>query len=147
MRLAIAILMVLFAVPAQADSVFLKKESAHSVVETIDKLEAALEEKGITVFARIDHAAGAEKAGLEMRPTLLLVFGNPKLGTPLMKADPMMGLDLPMKALAFVDESGTVWLAYTAPEALKDRHGIEGQDEVFQTMTGALDNFTDAATQ
>jgi uncharacterized protein (DUF302 family) len=147
MRLAIAILLVLFAFPAQADSVFLKKESAHSVVETIDKLEAALEEKGITVFARIDHAAGAEKAGLEMRPTLLLVFGNPKLGTPLMEADPMMGLDLPMKALAFEDESGTVWLAYTAPEALKDRHGIEGQDEVFQTMTGALDNFTDAATQ
>lgn len=147
MRFAAAVFLVFLAVPAHAESAFLKKESAHGVVETIDRLETALEEKGITVFARIDHAAGAEKAGLELRPTLLLVFGNPKLGTPLMNASPLMGLDLPMKALAYEDEGGTVWLAYTSPQALKDRHGIEGHDEIIQTMTGALDNFTDAATE
>lgn len=147
MRVLLFILAICFVSPAVAETDFLQKKSAHGVVETIDKLEAALKEKGITIFARVDHAAGAKKVGLELRPTLLLIFGNPKLGTPLMNADRLMGLDLPMKALAYEDEDGTVWLAITKPDALKMRHGIEGKDEIFKKMTGALGKFTDIATK
>ena len=121
------------------------KQSPYSVPKTLDRLSVILEKKGITVFARIDHAAGAKKVGQTLRPTELLVFGNPNLGTPLMAANQQIGLDLPLKALAWEDEGGTVHLAYTKPEELKGRYGIEGRDEVFMKMTGALDKLTDAA--
>ncbi len=123
------------------------KPSQYSVGETIDRLQAALEEKGLTIFARIDHQAGAAGADLELRPTEVLLFGNPKLGTPLMNSAQTVAIDLPQKALAYEDEDGKVYLAYNDVGYLVARHGIEGPDKVLDTVKGALGNFTDAATQ
>lgn len=132
---------------AQAADKLMVKQSQHSVSVTLDRLSAIMKEKGITVFARIDHAAGAKKAGIDLKPTEVLIFGNPKLGTPLMQANRQIGVDLPLKALAWEDDDGKVWLGYTRPMALKERFGISGRDEVFKKMTGALDKLTGAATK
>jgi len=101
------------------------KASAHSVQETIDRLEAVLREKSIHIFARIDQRAEAKKAGLDMPAMELLIFGNPKAGTPLMIAEPTVGIDLPLKAMAWEDREGKVWLSYNAPEYLEERYGME----------------------
>jgi uncharacterized protein (DUF302 family) len=101
------------------------KASAHSVEETIDRLEAVLREKSIHIFARIDQRAEAKKAGLDMAAMELLIFGNPKAGTPLMIAEPTVGIDLPLKAMAWEDREGKVWLSYNAPEYLEERYGME----------------------
>jgi uncharacterized protein (DUF302 family) len=101
------------------------KPSAHTVEETIDRLEAVLREKNIHVFARIDQRAEAEKVGLTMPAMELLIFGNPKGGTPLMIAEPTIGIDLPLKAMAWEDREGKVWLGYNAPEYLEERYGME----------------------
>jgi len=98
--------------------------SRYSVPETLARLQAILKEKGIMVFALIDHSGEAEKAGLKMRPTQLLIFGSPKAGTPLMVASPRLAIDLPLKALAWQDEDGRVWLSYNSPEYLQQRHGF-----------------------
>jgi uncharacterized protein (DUF302 family) len=98
--------------------------SRHSVPETLARLEAILKEKGITVFALIDHSGEAEKVGLKMRPTQLLIFGSPRGGTPLMIAAPWLAIDLPLKALVWEDGQGQVWLSYNSPEYLRDRHGF-----------------------
>jgi len=124
---------------------FITKSSRYSVDETLDRLEAVLKSKGLTIFARIDHAAGAEKANLKLPATQLLIFGNPKAGTPLMASNRLVGIDLPLKALAWADEAGKVWLAYPSMEAIKQRHGITDRDVVFTKIAGALDKLTDAA--
>jgi uncharacterized protein (DUF302 family) len=98
--------------------------SRYSVPETLERLEAILKEKGITVFALVDHSGEAEKSGLKMRPTQLLIFGSPKGGTPLMVAAPRLAIDLPLKALAWQDEQGQVWLSYNSPDYLQQRHGF-----------------------
>jgi len=98
--------------------------SNHSVKETIDRAVEALAAKGIGVFARIDHAAGAASAGMELRPTELLVFGNPRAGTPLMQANQVVGIDLPLKLLAWQDGAGKVWLSCNDPHWLVRRHGL-----------------------
>jgi uncharacterized protein (DUF302 family) len=98
--------------------------SHYSVPETLARLQSILQEKGITVFALIDHSGEAEKAGLKMRPTQLLIFGSPKGGTPLMVVAPRLAIDLPLKALAWQDEQGQVWLSYNSPEYLQRRHGF-----------------------
>ena len=121
------------------------KQSPHSVSTTIDRLEAVITAKGLNVFTRIDHAKNAEKAGLSLRPAQVLIFGNPKVGTKLMKANPHIALDLPMKALAFEDENGQVHLEILAPTKLKKRYRIEGHDELFTKMTGALEKFMHTA--
>jgi uncharacterized protein (DUF302 family) len=92
--------------------------------ETMDRLEAGIKAVGMTAFARVDHAAGAASAGLSLRPTELLIFGNAKAGTPLMQADQAIGIDLPLKALVYQDASGKVWLAYNDPSWLASRHGL-----------------------
>jgi uncharacterized protein (DUF302 family) len=130
---------------AQADLV--RKQSANSVTETIDRLEAAVKSKGLTVFVRIDHAAGAKKVDLPLRPTELIIFGSPKVGTPLMQANQTMGLDLPLKVLAWEDEGGKVWLAYEAPADMAAAHGLPKDNSVIKQVTGALDNFTNAAVK
>lgn len=147
MRRAILILLtvILFVPAAQAEEKLVVKSSNHSVSVTLDRLTKIMKTKGITIFARIDHAAGAKAAGLELKPTQVLIFGNPKLGTPLMQANRHIAVDLPLKALAWEDADGKVWLGYTKPESLKARFGIEGRDEVIKKMTGALDNLTNAA--
>lgn len=121
------------------------KESKRSVKETADALVAALDAKGIKVFARVDHGAGAAAAGLTLAPSEVVIFGNPKLGSPLMSASPTTGLDLPMKVLVFQDKDGKVKLGYLDPKELKDRHDIEGQDAIIAMMTKALDGLTSAA--
>src|SRR6266403_4573531 len=98
--------------------------SRYSVPETLARLHSILKEKGMTVFALIDHSGEAEKAGMKMRPTQLLIFGSPKGGTPLMIAAPSVAIDLPLKALVWEDERGKVWLSYNAPEFLQQRHGF-----------------------
>src|ERR1700723_367132 len=98
--------------------------SRHSVPETLARLQSIVKEKGLTVFALVDHSGEAEKAGLKMRPTQLLIFGSPKGGTPLMVAAPRLAIDLPLKALAWQDEKGQVWLSYNSPEYLQQRHGF-----------------------
>jgi len=101
--------------------------SRYSVPETLARLQLILKEKGITVFSVIDHSGEAEKAGLAMRPTQLLIFGSPKAGTPLMVAAPRLAIDLPLKALAWQDEKGQVWLSYNSPEYLQQRHGFPAE--------------------
>jgi len=102
----------------------ISKPSKSSVPETLDRLEAILRAKGITIFARIDHSGEAEKVGMKMPPTQVLIFGNPKGGTPLMLAAPTSAIDLPLKALAWQDSDGSVWLSYNDPEYLKRRFGV-----------------------
>jgi len=127
-------------------SSLISKKSAHSVSVTIDKLETVLKKKGITIFARVDHQKGAKGAGKVLRPTVLLIFGNPKLGTPLMQSRQTVGIDLPMKALAWEDADGHVWLTYNKPSAMADRHHISDKEKIIKKMTGALDKFTNIAT-
>ncbi len=113
--------------------------SRHGVKVTIDRLEAAVSAKGLTVFARIDHAAGAAAVGMPLRPTELLIFGNAKGGTPLMQAQQTIGIDLPLKALAFEDAAGKTWLAYNDPAWLAARHGLAGPDaNAVPALAGAL---------
>jgi uncharacterized protein (DUF302 family) len=101
--------------------------SRYSVPESLVRLEAILKEKGLTIFACVDHSGEAKKVGLEMRPTQLVIFGSPKGGTPLMVAAPSLAIDLPLKALAWQDEAGKVWLSYNSPEYLQQRHGIPAE--------------------
>ena len=125
----------------------IKIKSKHTVTETIDKLEAVLNKKGMTIFKRVDHTAGAEKAGLRLRPTELLIFGNPKVGTPLMLCSQTAALDLPQKALAYKDENGQVWLAYNDPTYMAKRHDIKDCDAAVQKVTNALAKFSKVATE
>ncbi len=108
-----------------ADNGIISKPSKYSVAETIDRVEAVAKEKGATVIARVNHSAGAEKVGMKMRPTQLLIFGNPKTGTPLMLSAPSMAIDLPLKVIAWEDDKGKVWLGYNSPEYLRKRHGFD----------------------
>jgi uncharacterized protein (DUF302 family) len=98
--------------------------SHHSVDETVEKLKTILKSKGVTLFALVDHSGEAEKVGLKMPPTKLLIFGNPKGGTPLMLAAPSAAIDLPLKILVAEDSQGKVWISYNSPEYLKERHGL-----------------------
>lgn len=132
---------------AQADNGLVSVKSNHDVATTADNLEAVLKSKGMNVFGRVNHAAGAEKAGMSLRPTEVVIFGNPKVGTPLMNCAQSVAIDLPQKALIWEDESGQVWLAYNDPAYLASRHQIEGCDEVIKKVTGALANFAGAATK
>lgn len=102
-----------------------KLTSRHSVAATIDRLEASLRQRGILVFARIDFSGDAARAGLEMRPEQMLIFGNPKAGTPLMLQVPAVGLDLPLKVLAWEDAQARVWVAYNDPQYIVRRYGVE----------------------
>lgn len=109
---------------AHAGDNLVTKPSKYSVQDTIARIEKAVTEKGMKIFARIDHGGEAKNVGLDMKPTVLLIFGNPKGGTALMVARPTVAIDLPMKALAWEDQEGKVWLTYNAPELLQERHGL-----------------------
>ncbi len=100
------------------------KPSSHSVDEILRKLQEILAAKGVTVFALVDHSGEAEKVGMHMPPTKLLIFGNPKGGTPVMLAAPSMAIDLPLKILIWQDVGGKVWVSYNSPEYLRERHGL-----------------------
>ncbi len=125
----------------------IKIKSTHSVAATINKLEAVLNKKGMTIFKRINHAAGADKVGLQLRSTELLIFGNPKVGTPLMQCSQTAALDLPQKALAYKDKTGQVWLAYNDPAYMAKRHNLKNCDAAIQKVSNALAKFSKIATE
>lgn len=112
------------AAPTDADPGIVKIPAHYPVAETLDRLESLLKERGVMVFARIDFSGDAQRAGLTLRPEQMLIFGNPKGGTPLMVAVPTVGLDLPLKALVWEDTAGKAWIAYNDPQYIVKRHGL-----------------------
>jgi uncharacterized protein (DUF302 family) len=121
--------------------------SSHGPKDTMDRLAAEITARGMTVFARVDHAAGAADAGLSLRPTELLIFGNAKGGTPLMQSDQTIGIDLPLKALVWQDASGRTWLSYNDPGWLAKRHGLGAEvDPAVKAMAAALNAVATKAT-
>ena len=121
--------------------------SSHGAKETMDRLEADVKARGMAVFARIDHAGGAAKVGLSLRPTEVLVFGNAKGGTPLMQVNQSMGIDLPLRALVWQDENGEVWLAYNEPSWVAERHGLgPGAQPAVNALAAALSTLAKNAT-
>lgn len=133
------------AVPSYASEALIVKPSQHNVKMTLNRLEKVLLSKGIKIMGRINHSENAKAAGLELPDAELLIFGNPKLGTPLMLSNPEIGAALPMKVLVWKAKDVRVYLGYTAPDALKERFAIKDQDAVFAKMTKALDAMTSAA--
>ena len=121
-------------------------KSSHSPLETMSRLEAAVKAKGLTVFARIDHAGGASAAGLTLRPTELLIFGNANGGTPLMQAVQTIGIDLPLKALVWQDASGDTWLSWNDPAWLAARHSVSGTEAVTGKLGALLADLAKSAT-
>lgn len=143
----IVIIFILLPVATFAADGMITLKSNHGVSATADKLELLLKKKGMTVMNRISHSDGAAGVGLELRPTELVIFGNPKVGTPLMQCAQSVAIDLPQKALIWEDESGQVWLGYNDPAYLQQRHGIEGCEDALKTVSGALNKFATAATR
>jgi len=121
-------------------------KSAHSVGVTADRLEKILASKGMTVFKRVNHAAGAAKVGKELRPTELVIFGNPKVGTPLMQCSRSIAIDLPQKALIWEDAGGQAWFSYNDPQFLALRHDTRGCDAVLKKVAQALGMFASKAS-
>jgi uncharacterized protein (DUF302 family) len=115
-------------------------ESHHSTDETVERLKAILDSKGVTLFALVDHSGEAEKVSMKMPPTKLLIFGSPKAGTPLMLAAPSIAIDLPLKILVWEDTSGKVWISWNSPEYLRDRHNIPEELLKNIAVVGALAN-------
>ena len=142
--MSLAVLMPSMSVASENGMV--SKKSHYSVKVTLDKLENVLRKKGITIVTRWSHHAGAKKAGIPLRPTELLIFGNPKLGSHFFTSNQTAGIDLPMKALAWKDKKGQVWLTYNDPTYIANRHGINNRPKIVKKMTGALNKLTNVAT-
>ena len=137
----------LWGVQAMAADGLTTIKSNYGPKETMDRLEAAVKAKDLTVFARIDHAAGAAEVGLSLRPTVLLIFGNARGGTPLMQSNQTVGIDLPLKALIWQDASGDTWLSYNDPSWIAKRHGLGHEaDATVNAMSPALDGIARTAT-
>jgi uncharacterized protein (DUF302 family) len=120
--------------------------SVHNAAKTVERVKALLVQKGIELFAHIDHAAAAKKVGLSLRPTQVLVFGNPKAGTPLMQSQQTIGLDLPLRVLVWEDETGKVWLTYRGVANLASQHHLKGQDQAIKALDAGLAALARAAT-
>ena len=148
MRYLLCTLMAIFffASVTYADNGIISIKSSHDVKTTVDRLENILGEKGMTVFIRINHAEGAQKVGKKLRPTELIIFGNPKVGTPLMQCGQSVGIDLPQKALIWQDKAGQVWLSYNDPKYLASRHSIKECGEIIKKIEKVLGNFARMAT-
>ncbi len=144
-RFVAMVVLCLVSLAAQAEEGWVARESAHGVSETVDRLEQAVRDKGLSVFGRIDHAKAAAAVGLELRPTTVLLFGSPKLGSKLMQANQLIGVDLPLRVLVWEDANGQVWLGYLRPSALLQRHDIGDQQAVEEKMSGALAGLAEAA--
>lgn len=136
----------IFSVSAFAEDGLISVKSAYDVKTTADRLENVLKEKSVNVFVRINHAQGAQSVGQTLRPTELIVFGNPQLGTPLMQCNQKIAIDLPLKALIFEDEKSQVWFIYNDLKYLASRHSIEGCEEVLNKMQQSLAAFAKVAT-
>ena len=133
------------AIPATAADGVIDVPSTFNVEETADRMESILSAKGMTIFTRINHSEGAVKYGIELRKTELIIFGNPKVGSPLMKCQQTVGIDLPQKALIWEDAEGSVRITYNDPAYLKQRHDIQGCDKVLAKVANALSGITKAA--
>jgi uncharacterized protein (DUF302 family) len=121
--------------------------SAHNGKDTIDLIESDVKSKGLMIFARVDHAAGAKEVGLPLAPTLLLIFGNAERGTPLTQANQQVGIDLPLKVLVWEDASGKTWLSYNDPAWIAKRHGLGHElDQTIKVLTAALSAISKKAT-
>ena len=126
------------------DNGMMRKDSAMGVAETVDSMVSAMEEAGITIFARVDHGAGAQSIGADVGEMQLLIFGNPKVGTPAIQDDPVAGLFLPLKVLVYEDAMGATKIVYEEPAAMLGKLGGVSEDAAYlQTMAGALAKFTD----
>lgn len=145
--LMIVLLCVPFGSTCLADSGLVKQHSHYGVKVTADRLERALAEKGMTLFLRVDHSANARSVDMALPPTELLLFGNPKAGTPFMQCGHDVAIDLPQKALIWQDEQGKTWLAYNDPAYLAGRHGIKGCGELIAKISKVLAGLAEAATQ
>lgn len=143
MRIPALVLIFAFTASLASAGELIQKTSPHSVAVTIDRLAAAVEQAGAKVFARIDHAAGAASIGADLRPNTVLIFGNPKIGTPMMVSSPSMGLDLPLKVAAYEDADGTVHVVYRDIAAVAAGHGA--QAPTVAKAAGALGKLTDKA--
>ncbi len=132
---------------ANADDSLKTQASKHGFDDTQARLEAVLKEKGLTVFAKIDHADGAKKAGLKMQPATVTIFGNPKGGTPFMVASPEAAIDFPLKALVREDASGKVYVSYSTVSSIVAKHKIKGQDELAGKLDGLLAAIAKSATE
>jgi uncharacterized protein (DUF302 family) len=132
---------------AHADNGLIKVKSAFDVNTTTDRLEKILTSKGMTIFNRIHHSDSAEKVGITIRPTQLLIFGNPKVGSPLMACQQSFAIDLPQKALITQDENNQVWLTYNDPKYIAKRHELKGCEQSLNKVEKALATFAQKATQ
>ena len=148
MNRSIAKIMMLFSltVPAIASADIIKKASAHGVKETMDKFESLVKSKGMDVFARVDHTKNAAGVDMKMNDAEVLIFGNPKGGTVLMKKDPASALDLPLKVAVYKDNDGKVWLSYRNPQDLAADYNVAGVP-VLKNVEGGLDKLSTAATK
>ena len=145
--LLLPLLIVFFATTAFADNGLVTTMSHHDVKTTADRFEQAVQAKGLKLFARIDHAAGAQSVGQQLPPTILLIFGNPKVGTPLMNCARTTAIDLPQKALIWEDVEGKTLVTYNSPAYLAQRHDIQGCQEVLYKVSNILQGLVTEATQ
>ncbi len=143
--LAASMLGARLALAAGAEALIIKP-SPHDVARTVDRLEAAVKSRGAAVVAKVDHAAAAQANGLSLRPTVLVVFGNPKLGTPLMQSQQTAGLDLPLRVLIWQDAGGTTQVGYTPVAAIASRHGVSDRNDAVERIAGALAAIVSEAT-
>jgi uncharacterized protein (DUF302 family) len=136
--------------PADGDDAsvpgLVRMPSPRNTAKTVERFEAILKEKGIRLFARVDHAEGAAKAKLMLRPTTVLIFGNPQVGTPLMQSQQTIGIDLPLRVLVWEDDNGKTWLAYNDPAFLAKRHEITDRGDTLKAMGAGLKSLAEAAT-
>ena len=145
--LLVSLLALVPAMSSMADeNGMISKKSKFSVKVTLDRLENVVKKKGFKIATRWSHDKGAKGAGIALRPTELLIFGNPKVGSHFFTSNQTAGIDLPMKALAWKDEKGQVWLTYNDPAYIANRHGIDDRAKIKNKMTGALNKFTNIAT-
>ena len=145
-KASITLLLILFTVlPLMAAEGLINVQSDFNVKETTDRLENILNEKGMTIFNQINHSGAAQKVGVELRKTRLIIFGNPKVGSPLMQCQQSIVIDLPQKAIIWEDDKSKVWISYNDPRFLGKRHNIIGCDEVITKVEKALSGITKAA--
>ncbi|BCB27376.1 membrane protein [Sulfurimicrobium lacus] len=145
--LLIILSMLTITFPASADEIIKTQASKHGFQDTQSRLEAVLKEKGLTVFAKIDHAEGAQKIGMKMQPATVTIFGNPKGGTPFMMVSPESAIDFPLKALVWEDAAGRVFMSYNTVTAIIARHNINGLDELANKLDGLQATIAKAATE
>ncbi|NOH95228.1 DUF302 domain-containing protein [Vibrio sp. 99-70-13A1] len=143
--ISLGLVLIFASFSAVASNGLVKYESNYSVKETADRFEELAKSKGLTLFARVDHQKNAQSVDLELRPTEVIIFGNPKVGTPLMQCAQNVAIDLPQKVLVSQDVNNKVWLSYNNPSYLMKRHDIEGCDAVINNISGVLSGLAKAS--